>query len=225
MGEFLPGWMVLTSEAIGPPIMPRRNCIWDVKTPTVLRTTTVGPIAMVGFRRARRCTIRSAGAATISARLRSIGRRALRPSRQRETFRSATYWRGHRNRTLEPLRTRERTRHLLALTSSLMFLWGARFSQGQCCTHSRATSASRRRIPAIPMPKFARNSTNEQAFVTNINGFNRPTNIRFGPDGCAYVVDYGAVRDNGSDTHFVGAGNGPLVQIPGTGVIYKICPE
>jgi glucose/arabinose dehydrogenase len=78
---------------------------------------------------------------------------------------------------------------------------------------------------ALRIQNFARNSTNDQAFVTNINGFNRPTNIRFGPDGCAYVVDYGAVRDNGSDTHFVGAANGPLVQIPGTGVIWKICPS
>ena len=48
---------------------------------------------------------------------------------------------------------------------------------------------------------------------------------RFGPDGYAYVADYGAVRDNGSDTHFVGAGNSPLVQIPGTGVSWKICAE
>jgi hypothetical protein len=78
---------------------------------------------------------------------------------------------------------------------------------------------------ALRIQNFARNSTNDQAFVTNINGFNRPTNIRFGPDGCAYVVDYGAVRDNGSDTHFVGAANVPLVQIPGTGVIWKICPS
>jgi glucose/arabinose dehydrogenase len=77
---------------------------------------------------------------------------------------------------------------------------------------------------ALRIQNFARNSTNDQAFVTNINGFNRPTNIRFGPDGCAYVVDYGAVRDNGPDTHFVGAANGPLVQIPGTGVVWKICP-
>jgi hypothetical protein len=46
-----------------------------------------------------------------------------------------------------------------------------------------------------------------------------------GPDGCACVVDYGAVRDKGPDTHFVGAANGPLVQIPGTGVIWKICPS
>jgi hypothetical protein len=78
---------------------------------------------------------------------------------------------------------------------------------------------------SLQIQNFARNSTGNQAFITNINGFNRPTNLRFGPDGCAYVVDYGAVRDNGSDTHFVGAANGPLVQIPGTGVIWKICPS
>jgi len=74
--------------------------------------------------------------------------------------------------------------------------------------------------------RFAFNKTTEQAFVSGISGFNRPTNVKFGPDGCAYVVDYGAVRDFGqSDTEakFVGAGNGPLVQIPGTGVIWKIC--
>ena len=77
---------------------------------------------------------------------------------------------------------------------------------------------------ALKFQNFARNSTGDQAFLTNINGFNRPTNVRFGPDGCAYVVDYGAVRDLSSDSHFVGAANGPLVQIPGTGVIWKICP-
>jgi hypothetical protein len=78
---------------------------------------------------------------------------------------------------------------------------------------------------SLQVQNFARNTTSDQAFITDINGFNRPTNIKFGPDGCAYVVDYGAVRDNGSDTHFVGAANGPLVQIPGTGVIWKICPS
>jgi hypothetical protein len=74
--------------------------------------------------------------------------------------------------------------------------------------------------------RFAFNKTTEQAFVSGISGFNRPTNVKFGPDGCAYVVDYGAVRDFGQsdpDAKFVGAGNGPLVQIPGTGVIWKIC--
>ncbi|MBV8504569.1 MAG: hypothetical protein JOZ11_01960 [Alphaproteobacteria bacterium] len=79
---------------------------------------------------------------------------------------------------------------------------------------------------ALRIQNFARNSTNDQAFVTNINGFNRPTNVRFGPDGCAYVVDYGAVRDLSADSHFVGPpANGPLVQIPGTGAVWKICPQ
>jgi hypothetical protein len=79
---------------------------------------------------------------------------------------------------------------------------------------------------ALKIQNFARNSTGNQAFiVNNVNGFNRPLNVRFGPDGCAYVVDYGAVKDLGPDTHFVGpAANGPLLQIPGTGVIWKICP-
>jgi glucose/arabinose dehydrogenase len=80
---------------------------------------------------------------------------------------------------------------------------------------------------ALRIQNFARNPPGmEQAFVfPNLNGFNRPLNVRFGPDGCAYVVDYGAVRDLSPDTHFVGPpANGPLLQIPGTGVIWKICP-
>ena len=59
--------------------------------------------------------------------------------------------------------------------------------------------------------------------------FNRPTNVRFGPDGCAYVVDYGAVRDPGGGpggpSRFVDPADAPLVQIPGTGVIFKICRQ
>lgn len=80
---------------------------------------------------------------------------------------------------------------------------------------------------ALKVQGFARNITGDQAFISpdHPSGFNRPTMVRFGPDGCAYVADYGAVRDNGEDTHFVGAGNGPLLQIPGTGVIWKICKE
>ena len=78
---------------------------------------------------------------------------------------------------------------------------------------------------SLQIQNFARNDSGDQAFVTsNVNGFNRPTNLRFGPDGCAYVVDYGVVRDQGADSHVVGTGNGSLVQIPGTGVVWKICP-
>ena len=81
---------------------------------------------------------------------------------------------------------------------------------------------------ALKIQGFARNDTGDQAFISpgHTAGFNRPLNVRFGPDGCAYVVDYGAVRDVGADTHFVGPPqNGPLLQIPGTGVIWKICKQ
>jgi len=73
---------------------------------------------------------------------------------------------------------------------------------------------------------FARNTTFDQAFPDGLRGINRPTNLRFGPDGCAYLVDYGAVRDFGQSnpaTKFIVPADGPLVQIPGTGVIWKIC--
>ena len=80
----------------------------------------------------------------------------------------------------------------------------------------------------LNLQRFAYNKTFEQAFVTGIAGFNRPTNVRFGPDGCAYIADYGAVRDFGRsdpDTGFKNGADAALVQIPGTGVIWKICPN
>ena len=85
--------------------------------------------------------------------------------------------------------------------------------------------------PGVPLQlqqtRFAFNNTGDQAFTdAGVRGINRPTDLKFGPDGCAYLVDYGAVRDFGQSdpaTKFVGADNGPLVQIPGTGVIWKIC--
>jgi hypothetical protein len=83
----------------------------------------------------------------------------------------------------------------------------------------------------LSFQNFARNDTGDQAFIntTKLAAFNRPTNLRFGPDGCAYVVDYGAVRDPGGgpggDTRFADPADAPLVQFPGTGVIFKICPS
>jgi hypothetical protein len=83
----------------------------------------------------------------------------------------------------------------------------------------------------LSFQNFAFNTTGEQAFVETIHTaeFNRPTNVRFGPDGCAYVVDYGAVRDPGGGpggaTRFLDPADAPLVQIPGTGVIFKICRQ
>ena len=81
----------------------------------------------------------------------------------------------------------------------------------------------------LKIQRFAHNVTFEQAFVNpdHLRGFNRPTNVRFGPDGCAYVADYGAVRDFGqsdADAKFKVGADAPLVQIRGTGVIWKICP-
>lgn len=64
-----------------------------------------------------------------------------------------------------------------------------------------------------------------QAFVEGLHGINRPTTVRFGPDGAAYLVDYGAVRDFGrsdSRTAFRNGADAPLPQIPGTGTIWKI---
>ncbi len=80
----------------------------------------------------------------------------------------------------------------------------------------------------LQLQRFAHNSTFEQAFVSQINGINRPVDLKFGPDECAYLVDYGAVRDFGQsdpDSKFKVAGDGPLLQIPGTGTIWKICSE
>jgi hypothetical protein len=50
---------------------------------------------------------------------------------------------------------------------------------------------------ALNLQRFAYNKTFEEAFPDGIRGFNSPTNVRFGPDGCAYVAYYGAVRDLG----------------------------
>ena len=79
----------------------------------------------------------------------------------------------------------------------------------------------------LQQTKFAFNTTGDQAFTDpGVRGINRPTDLKFGPDGCAYLVDYGAVRDFGQSdaaTKFTDPADAALVQIPGTGVIWKIC--
>ncbi len=72
-------------------------------------------------------------------------------------------------------------------------------------------------------PTCAVNSN--QAFTDLLRGINRPTTIKFGPDGAAYLVDYGAVRDFGRSvpaSRFTADADAPLVQIPGTGTIWRI---
>ena len=80
----------------------------------------------------------------------------------------------------------------------------------------------------LSQTRFAHNKTFEQAFVDGLRGINRPVDLKFGPDDCAYLVDYGAVRDFGRsdpDSKFKDPLDAPLVQIPGTGVIWKICRQ
>ena len=80
----------------------------------------------------------------------------------------------------------------------------------------------------LKIQRFAKNNSGDQAFINGSHGMNRPTGLRFGPDGCAWIADYGAVRDfgqAGSDSKFVTPADAPLVQIPGTGVIFRICPQ
>ncbi len=81
----------------------------------------------------------------------------------------------------------------------------------------------------LQQSKFAFNKTGDQAFTdAGVRGINRPTDLKFGPDGCAYLVDYGAVRDFGQSdpaTKFTAPQDAALVQIPGTGVIWRICPR
>jgi glucose/arabinose dehydrogenase len=78
----------------------------------------------------------------------------------------------------------------------------------------------------LSQSRFAHNTTFEQAFPDGLHGINRPVDLKFGPDECAYLVDYGAVRDFGQSdpaSKFIDPADAPLVQIPGTGVIWKIC--
>jgi len=68
-------------------------------------------------------------------------------------------------------------------------------------------------------------ASGDQAFVSKIHGINRPLQVQFGPDGALYLVDYGAVRDFGASdpaSKFTNPADAPLLQIPGTGVIWKI---
>jgi hypothetical protein len=67
--------------------------------------------------------------------------------------------------------------------------------------------------------------TGDQAFADRLRAINRPTNLIFGPDGALYLVDYGAVRDLGNsdpNSAVKNPADGPLVQIPHTGTIWRI---
>src|SRR5947208_229487 len=90
------------------------------------------------------------------------------------------------------------------------------------------TFSTLRDVLQLKLMRFAFNRTFEQAFPDGLRGINRPVDFKFGPDGCGYLVDYGAVRDFGQSdpaSKFTNSADGPLVQIPKTGVIWKVCRE
>jgi hypothetical protein len=70
---------------------------------------------------------------------------------------------------------------------------------------------------SLSFRNFARNETGDQAFISSTKnaGSNWPINVRSGPDGCASVVDYGAVRDPGGDTGFCQSGRCSAGSDPG----------
>jgi glucose/arabinose dehydrogenase len=53
-------------------------------------------------------------------------------------------------------------------------------------------------------------------------GLDRPFNVRFGPDGAMYIVDYGVVK---IDMSLTKQGKPPYDEVPGTGVIWRVVPE
>lgn len=90
-----------------------------------------------------------------------------------------------------------------------------------CKAENRARDAAGTLVCAEP---------EDQAFVAStaeriVHGINRPIQVQFGPDGALYLVDFGAVRDFGQsnpNSRFTNPADAPLVQIPNTGVIWKI---
>ena len=170
-----------------------------------LRIITAGPIAMAAFRRARRCTIRSAGQTTMCAHPRSRRRRALRtfmaandiPIRDVLAFppQQITGPLANRGSGLVVHRHRLRARCFCYWAGSagcgaVQPRRGFRVLGAEC--HAPAPEIGHEvklinfnQLPGSPLAlriqNFARNSTGDQAFVTNINGFNRPLNRQVRP--------------------------------------------
>jgi len=104
----------------------------------------------------------------------------------------------------------------------VQFLSGNQVSQDRFAFNCQA--ADQVQAPGSSGTKIC-NSSADQAFVEQIHGINRPVDGKFGPDGAFYLVDFGAVRDVGvsdPDTQFKVAADAPQVQIPNTGVIWRI---
>lgn len=69
-------------------------------------------------------------------------------------------------------------------------------------------------LPTGKLEAFAYNKDQGPA-GRNLMGFNHPIEVKFGPDQCMYVVDFGVFEINGQVFNAV----------PGTGVVWKICGQ
>lgn len=61
---------------------------------------------------------------------------------------------------------------------------------------------------------FVRNKTGKPA-GRSLTGLNRPIDVKFGPDNCMYIVDFGVFEINGQVPNAV----------PNTGVVWKVCKQ
>lgn len=90
-----------------------------------------------------------------------------------------------------------------------------------CKTENQVTDPGGRKRCTQPANQAFPDST----VARPIRGINRPVDGKFGPDGAFYLVDFGITRDGGQSTPASavnGPANRPIVQIPRTGVIWKI---
>jgi len=176
------------------------------QNPDAPRTTTAGPTSTASCRRARRCSIPSAGRATISASRTPRIRRAVHAGESRLIEKENVPIRMSSRFPPQPITSRWPSRPAVlrspesssCRTRSSPVLFGLEprstrsratsASGGECHLPARRwgtrSSSSTSGAPGQPFAlktmRFAHNTTFEQAFVDGLRGFNRPTNVRDG---------------------------------------------
>jgi hypothetical protein len=82
----------------------------------------------------------------------------------------------------------------------------------------------------IKLPRRTEDYPNGSGWCSGLRSsrdLHRDKRLALQPTRWGQIVDYGAVRDNGQSdpaSTCLDPTDSPLVQLPGTGVIWKICP-
>lgn len=101
-------------------------------------------------------------------------------------------------------------------TSGAMYL--AAFGSGDPITGLTTGETGSRILKIDPISGessvFVQNKTGKPA-GRNLTGLNHPVDVKFGPDNCMYVVDFGVFETNGQVPNAV----------PNTGVVWKVCKQ